>query len=85
MEATKGKKQLKMSAKEFEILKFFAKREGQVIARNTLLDEVWGYEVYPTTRTVDNYILSVRKKIEDNPSRPKHLLTVHTAGYKFIK
>jgi DNA-binding response OmpR family regulator len=85
MEARKGKKQLKMSAKEFEILKFFAKREGQVIARNTLLDEVWGYEVYPTTRTVDNYILSVRKKIEDNPSRPKHLLTVHTAGYKFIK
>jgi DNA-binding response OmpR family regulator len=85
MEATKGKKQLKMSAKEFEILKFFAKREGQVITRNVLLDEVWGYEVYPTTRTVDNYILSVRKKIEDNPSRPKHLLTVHTAGYKFIK
>jgi DNA-binding response OmpR family regulator len=85
MEATKGKKQLKMSAKEFEILKFFAKREGQVISRNVLLDEVWGYEVYPTTRTVDNYILSVRKKIEDNPSRPKHLLTVHTAGYKFIK
>jgi two-component system alkaline phosphatase synthesis response regulator PhoP len=85
MEATKGKKQLKVSAKEFEILKFFAKREGQVITRNAFLDEVWGYEVYPTTRTVDNYILSVRKKIEDNPSRPKHLLTVHTAGYKFIK
>jgi DNA-binding response OmpR family regulator len=56
-----------------------------VISRNVLLDEVWGYEVFPTTRTVDNYILSVRKKIEDNPSRPKHLLTVHTAGYKFIK
>jgi DNA-binding response OmpR family regulator len=85
MEATKGKKQLKMSAKEFEILKFFAKREGQVVTRNTLLDEVWGYDVYPTTRTVDNYILTVRKKIEDNPSRPKHLLTVHTAGYKFVK
>jgi DNA-binding response OmpR family regulator len=85
MEATKRKRQLKMSAKEFEILKFFVKREGQVVTRNTLLDEVWGYDVYPTTRTVDNYILTVRKKIEDNPSRPKHLLTVHTAGYKFVK
>jgi DNA-binding response OmpR family regulator len=74
-----------MSAKEFEILKFFIKREGQVITRNTLLDEVWGYDVYPTTRTVDNSILSVRKKIEENPSKPKHLLTVHTAGYKFVK
>ena len=85
MEASKGKKQLKMSAKEFEILKFFIKREGQVVSRNALLDEVWGYEVYPTTRTVDNYILCVRKKIEDHPSKPKHLLTVHTAGYKFVK
>jgi len=85
MEGTKGKKHLKMSAKEFEIVKFFIKREGQVVTRNTLLDEVWGYDVYPTTRTVDNYILSVRKKIEDNPSKPKHLLTVHTAGYKFVK
>ena len=85
MEAVKGKKQLKLSAKEFELMKFFIKREGQVVSRNTLLDEVWGYDVYPTTRTVDNYILTLRKKIEDNPSRPKHLLTVHTAGYKFVK
>jgi two-component system alkaline phosphatase synthesis response regulator PhoP len=84
-EAVKGKKKLDMSAKEFEIMKFFIKREGQVVTRNTLLDEVWGYDVYPTTRTVDNYILSLRKKIEDKPSRPKHLLTVHTAGYKFIR
>ncbi|MEK6572353.1 MAG: response regulator transcription factor [Bacteroidota bacterium] len=85
MEVVKGKKQLKMSAKEFELMKFFIKREGQVVSRNALLDEVWGYDVYPTTRTVDNYILTLRKKIEDNPSRPKHLLTVHTAGYKFVK
>jgi DNA-binding response OmpR family regulator len=85
MEGTRGKKKLDLSAKEFEIMKFFIKREGQVISRHTLLDEVWGYDVYPTTRTVDNYILSVRKKIEVNPSKPKHLLTVHTAGYKFVK
>lgn len=85
MEATKGKKKLDLSAKEFEIMKFFIKREGQVVSRNTFLDEVWGYDVYPTTRTVDNYILSLRKKIESQPSKPKHLLTIHTAGYKFVK
>ena len=85
MEATKGKKKLDLSAKEFEIMKFFIKREGQVVSRNTLLDEVWGYDIYPTTRTVDNYILSLRKKIEEKPAKPRHLLTVHTAGYKFVK
>ena len=47
-------------------------------------DEVWGYESFPTTRTVDNYILSLRKKLEDDPSSPKHLLTLHKSGYKFI-
>ena len=48
-----------------------------------LLDEIWGYDVYPTTRTVDNFILNIRKKIEDDPSHPKYLLTVYTSGYKF--
>ena len=84
-EALKGKKKLDLSAKEFQLLKYFAEREGEVISRNQLLDDVWGYESMPTTRTVDNYILSLRKKIETNPSKPKHLLTVHTAGYKFVK
>jgi DNA-binding response OmpR family regulator len=84
-EAKKGKKVLDLSAKEFQLLKYFAEREGQVISRNQLLDEVWGYEAMPTTRTVDNYILSLRKKIETNPSKPKHLVTVHTAGYKFVR
>lgn len=84
-EATKKRKPLKLSAKEFEILKYFAQREGEVVTREKLLDDVWGYENFPTTRTVDNYILSLRKKIEDNPSKPKHLITVHTAGYKFVQ
>jgi len=83
-EAVKNKKSLKLSAKEFEILKFFVEHAGDVITRDMLLDKIWGYETYPVTRTVDNYILSLRKKIEDNPSKPKHLLTVHTAGYKFV-
>jgi DNA-binding response OmpR family regulator len=84
-EASRKKQPLKLSAKEFEILKYFIVHEGEVITRDMLLDEVWGYESFPTTRTVDNYILTIRKKIEDDPSEPKHLLTVHTAGYKFVK
>jgi DNA-binding response OmpR family regulator len=84
-EARKGKKIIDLSAKEFELLKYFIQREGQVITRDQLLDDVWGYEAAPTTRTVDNYILSLRKRLEANPSKPKHLLTIHTAGYKFIR
>ena len=84
-EASKKGKPRKLSAMEFKILKYFVQRESEVVTRQMLLDDVWGYEEFPTTRTVDNYILSLRKKIEDNPSKPKHLLTVHTAGYKFVK
>ena len=84
-EALKQKSPLKLSAKEFQIIKFFIEHEGEVLGRDKLLDEVWGYDVFPTTRTVDNYILSIRKKIEDDPSEPKHLITVHTSGYKFVK
>ncbi|HAL57853.1 MAG TPA: DNA-binding response regulator [Bacteroidetes bacterium] len=84
-ELTRGKKKLSMSAKEFQLLRYFVEREGEVVSRAQLLDDVWGYEVTPTTRTVDNYVLSLRKKIEANPSKPKHLITVHTAGYKFVR
>ena len=63
-EGSKGKKKLDLSSKEFRLLKYFAEREGEVVSRNQLLDDVWGYEAMPTTRTVDNYILSLRKKIE---------------------
>lgn len=84
-EARKGKKELQLSAKEFAVLRYLLQREGKVVSRQKLLEEVWGFEVTPTTRTVDNYILSLRKKIESDPSKPKHLLTVHTAGYRFVK
>lgn len=83
-EALKGKKKIDLSAKEFQLLKYFIEHQGVVVSRHQLLDDVWGYESMPTTRTVDNYILSIRKKIETDPSTPKHLITVHTAGYKFI-
>jgi two-component system alkaline phosphatase synthesis response regulator PhoP len=85
MEASKGNKRLDLSLKEFEILKYFISHEGEVVTRDTLLDKVWGYDVFPTTRTVDNYILMLRKKIENDHSHPKHLLTFHSAGYKFVK
>jgi DNA-binding response OmpR family regulator len=85
LEASKNDEPLNLSAKEFQILKYFTEREGEIISRDMLLDDVWGYENYPTTRTVDNFILSLRKKIEDDPSQPKHILTIHTVGYKFIR
>jgi len=83
--ASRNKEPVKLSNREFDILKYFIQREGNVVTRDMLLNDVWGYENFPTTRTVDNYILSIRKKIEDSPNEPKHLLTVHTAGYKFVK
>lgn len=84
-EAKKGNKPIELSAMEFKVMKYLVQREGEVIERNELLNEVWGYENYPSTRTVDNFILNLRKKIEDDPSNPKHLLTIHGAGYKFVK
>lgn len=84
-EAVKGKTQLTFSSMELKILKYFVEHEGEVISREDLLNNVWGFETFPTTRTVDNFILSIRKQIEVNPSEPKHLLTVHKAGYKFVK
>jgi DNA-binding response OmpR family regulator len=84
MEAYKKDTQLRLSATEFNILKYFCIHEGEVVSRDKFLDDVWGYDAYPTTRTVDNYILSLRKKIEDDPAHPNHLLTVHKIGYKFV-
>ena len=84
-EATRGGKPMELSAKEFQILKYFSARKGEVVTREDLLQAIWGYspENKPTTRTVDNFILSIRKKIERDFSEPQHLLTVHAAGYKF--
>jgi DNA-binding response OmpR family regulator len=84
-EATKAENSIELSNMEYKLLKYLCQRENTVIQRSTLLDEVWGYENYPSTRTVDNFILTLRKKIEDEPAHPVHLLTVHGAGYKFVK
>lgn len=85
LEAFKNNVLLKLSALEFKVLKYLIAREGEVVTREQLLDDVWGYESFPTTRTVDNYILILRKKIEKNSAEPVHLLTIHKSGYKFVK
>jgi len=84
LEVKKRGKQIKLSPKEFFILKFLIEHKGEVIRRETLLREIWGYDVFPSTRTVDNFIARLRKKIEKDPEKPKHILTVHGIGYKFI-
>jgi len=81
-EAKKADTVLKLSRKEFGVLRLLAARAGQVVTRNELLDEVWGHDYYPTTRTVDNHIASLRAKLEADPAQPNHLITVHGVGYK---
>lgn len=73
-----------LTAHEFKLLKFFTENVDRVLTRDVLLNEVWGYNAYPTTRTVDNQILKLRQKLERDPANPKHLLTIYGAGYKFV-
>lgn len=77
-------KEIRFTKKEFLILKYFIRHEGEVVHRHDLLDEVWGYNKIPSTRTVDNSILEIRKKIERTPSNPKHIISVSGVGYRFI-
>lgn len=83
-EASKAGRALDLSPKEYDALRFLAARSGEVATRSQLLREVWGYREVPATRTVDNHISTLRAKIEDDPSNPRHLLTVHGKGYKLV-
>lgn len=74
-----------LTSLEVDILKYLIARKGEVVSRNALLDKVWGYEKFPTTRTIDNHILKLRKKIEDDPARPKHIFSVYGEGYRFME
>lgn len=85
MELTLGGKAVSLTTQEFKVLKFFIQNQDRVISREELLNEVWGYQNYPSTRTVDNHILRLRQKIEQDPARPKHFKTMHGAGYKFVR
>jgi DNA-binding response OmpR family regulator len=83
-EARKGGQRIEMTRKEFGVLQYLAARSGEVVRRDELLEEVWEYKNYPTTRTVDNHVLSLRAKLEQKPTEPRHLITVHGVGYKFV-
>jgi DNA-binding response OmpR family regulator len=80
--ATRGRKRLHLTAKEFAMLRLMAESPGEPISRERFLDAVWGYTAFPTTRTVDNHIASLRAKIETDPNSPRWLITVHGTGYK---
>lgn len=75
---------LELSAREFRLLQYLISKSDSVVTRDELLDEVWGYNSYPSTRTVDNHIARLRQKIEENSENPRHILTVHGVGYKFV-
>ncbi|MDQ3337449.1 MAG: response regulator transcription factor [Myxococcota bacterium] len=80
--ATRAGARIEMPSRAFAILKVFAKRPGEVVSRDVLLDEAWGYEDYPNTRTVDNHLVKLRRALEVEPEKPRWLVTIHGAGYK---
>jgi DNA-binding response OmpR family regulator len=80
----KSGKALDVSSKEFELLKYFISHSGETLSRHRLLEDVWGYEHYPTTRTVDTHLVRLRQKLEPNPEAPQYFLTVHGTGYRFV-
>ncbi len=82
--ATREGEPLELTPREFEILKLLIQCHGEVVTRDRMLDEVWGREVYVTTRTIDNHVLKLRKKTEENPSNPQHILSIYGQGYKFV-
>lgn len=83
-EAHKEGRSIKLSPREFEILRCFVERQGEIITREELLNQIWGYDSYPDTRTVDAHIVKLRRKIEDRPDTPKLIITVHGIGYKLL-
>ena len=82
--ATRGGQPLELSPREFELLRYLIERKGDTVTRDQLLEDVWGYESYPSTRTVDTHIAKLRAKIGDSGSEPRWILTIHGMGYKFI-
>lgn len=83
-EVTKAGRQLDLSAREFKLLRYFIEHRGATLSRDELLNEVWGYNSMPSTRTVDVHVAWLRQKLESNPRHPEYLVTLHGLGYKFI-
>jgi DNA-binding response OmpR family regulator len=82
--AEENQVEVKLSHKEFELLSYLFQHKNEVVSRYNLLEKVWGYDEQPTTRTVDNFIVRIRQKVETNPNQPKIILTVHGTGYKLV-
>jgi two-component system alkaline phosphatase synthesis response regulator PhoP len=76
--------EIDLTSLEVDVLRYLIAKDGKVVSRDDLLDKIWGYEKYPTTRTIDNHILKLRKKIEIDPNHPTHILTVYGGGYRFV-
>ena len=83
-QAQKRGKALELSPREFEILHYLLERKGEVVSREDLLNQVWGYDSFPFTRTIDAHIATLRKKIEETPDKPALIITIHGKGYKFL-
>ena len=77
-------KEFDLTSLEVEILRYFVAHRGEVVTRETLLDKIWGYETYPSTRTIDNHILKLRKKLEEDPAQAKYIFSVYGEGYRFM-
>jgi len=84
MEVLRDDRPVSLTPQEFKVLKYFSQNPERVISRDQLLSDVWGYNSYPSTRTVDSHILTLRQKLERDPANPSHFITVHNAGYKFV-
>lgn len=82
--AERNESPIELSAREYRLLRYLVAKDGKVVTRDELLDEVWGYNSYPSTRTVDNHIARLRQKIEKDVNEPRHIVTVHGVGYKFV-
>ncbi|HET6975277.1 MAG TPA: response regulator transcription factor [Pyrinomonadaceae bacterium] len=82
--ATRTGEQVVMTAKEYDVLRFFVRCKGEVLTRDRILNEVWGEECHVHSRTIDAHILKLRQKLENNPAEPEYILTVHGEGYKFV-
>jgi two-component system alkaline phosphatase synthesis response regulator PhoP len=83
-QATRGEKALELTPREFSILRYFLDHPNEVVSRDALLNHVWGYDPSAFTRTVDTHMARLRQKIEPTPAEPRHLITVHRVGYKFV-
>jgi len=83
-QAFRNNQEIILSRREFAIMEYFIRHEGEAIHRQDLLSDVWGYKSTPNTRTVDNFVLNLRKKLEENPSKPKHIISIKGIGYRFI-